>query len=165
MNIKRNIIKYTNVVLMIILIIGPIGYQTYILADNSFDTQETEKYLSFNTRKSIQEISNFINSEFSITDDIGIGYNIPGIALFSRTPILDIMSLTNISIVESSNSELVYQNLTDYGVTFIITLMQNHVAYDTFKIVKYDMIYFQQPSSYTQLTYMNDEFAIWLIRN
>ncbi|MEL0164563.1 MAG: hypothetical protein VW886_06285 [Candidatus Heimdallarchaeota archaeon] len=165
MNMKPDIIKYTKIVLMMILIIGPIGYQTYILADNSFDTQETEKYLSFNTRKSIQEISNFINSEFSIMDDIGIGYNIPGIALFSRTPILDIMSLTNISIVESSNSELVYQNLTDYGVTFIITLMQNHVAYDTFEIVKYDMIYFQQPSNYTQLTYMNDEFAIWLIRN
>ena len=75
------------------------------------------------------------------------------------------MSLTNISIIESSNSELVYQNLTDYGVTFIITLMQNHVAYDTFEIVKYNIIYFQQPSNYTQLTYMNDEFAIWLIRN
>ncbi|NDB56484.1 hypothetical protein EB169_11755, partial [archaeon] len=91
--------------------------------------------------------------------------NIPGIALFSRTPILDIVSLTNISIVDSPNSELVYQNLTDYGVTFIITLMQNHVSHDTFEIVKYNMIYFQQPSSYTQLTYMNDEFAIWLIRN
>ena len=165
MNMKPDIIKYSKIILMIILIIGPIGYQTYILADNNFDTKETEKYLSFNTRKSIQEISDYINREFSITDDIGVGYNIPGIALFSRTPILDIMSLTNISVIETTNSELVYQNLTDYGVTFIITIMQNHVDYDTFETLKVDMIYFQQPSSYTQLTYMNDEFAIWLIRN
>ncbi len=31
MNMKPDIIKYTKIVLMMILIIGPIGYQTYIL--------------------------------------------------------------------------------------------------------------------------------------
>jgi len=41
----------------------------------------------------------------------------------------------------------------------------DHTDYDNFEKIKNQYIFFMQPSLYTELIYVNNEFGIWIIRN
>ncbi len=162
--LKKNI-SYLNIIIMIIILIAPISYQTYIIMDNEYRIEGTDDLLSYDNRKSVKELSEYISLSFSSENDIGIGFNVPGVALSSKIPILDIMTFSDYFSYDNSNISNYYQYLEDNGFTFIITLMLDHTDYDNFEKIKNQYIFFMQPSLYTELIYVNNEFGIWIIRN
>ena len=166
---NHNFIKIITYVLIIIISLSPIAFQSSELISNGFDIGNFREENVYDNRKSVMDLVDFIKSEKIESDEIIIVVNLPGLEYFTNNMVIDLYLTTSyldsnqLSAITDSNLTRAFGELISNNVRYVITLLSDHAFYEVYvnRYVKtYPFLSSIAPNFGLQVFY-NNEFVVW----
>ncbi len=168
-NIKKKWVLHTeralSIFLIILLIFTPLSGQIILLADTGFDIQKFQTKWVYDYRENILDLSKMI-STVAEPDEITIGVNIPGVELFSKRSVIDLMTIYQYNKdlpFNDHNLTRLLNLLTNNSILYLVNIRQQHDFYLEYLRSYFPMSMFTYSVSgaFGTLLYENPEFSLY----
>ena len=123
-------------------------------------------------RETVRDLFDFMNELNFGFDRITVVVNIPGLGYWLNRPVVDLLfadaylESNQSSILVNSNITQAFSDLKENGIEYIVTLLEDHVFYESYKQrfeIKYPFLR-EINSTFGESLFSNEEFELWYIR-
>jgi hypothetical protein len=161
--------NFTIIFLSTLIVVAPISAQIIVFTYTGFDRDEFQDIWIYDNRQEVQELVDYMIELNYDVDRVTVVVNIPGLGYWLNRPVFDLMfvdeylEVNQSSILINPDINQVYLDLKENNIDYIVTLLEDHVFYESY-VERFEVDY---PflgainSTFAFSMFSNTEFELW----